>query len=137
MEEALAEAADDGRDTDADTNARSAGQGLTRTAQPPATPPVVRQLAPTSGMAAGRWAIDALAVCKGQPVCRVVGWSDPSAVPATITRATLEGSPPDLVFVQISRDRTQQAYWNCSRWPRASTSRCLGSAEATAALVTE
>ena len=137
VEEALAEAADDGRDTDADTNARSAGQGLTRTAQPPATPPVVRQLAPTSGMAAGRWAIDALAVCKGQPVCRVVGWSDPSAVPATITRATLEGSPPDLVFVQISRDRTQQAYWNCSRWPRASTSRCLGSAEATAALVTE
>ncbi len=137
VEEALAEAADDGRDTDADTNARSAGQGLTRTAQPPATPPVVRQLAPTSGMAAGRWAIDALAVCKGQPVCRVVGWSDPWAVPATITRATLEGSPPDLVFVQISRDRTQQAYWNCSRWPRASTSRCLGSAEATAALVTE
>lgn len=135
VEEALAEAADEGLDTNTSETARSAEPGVTRAAQAPAAQPIIRQLAPTSGMAAGRWAIDALAVCKGQPACRVVGWSDPSAVPATITRATLVDSPPDLVFVQISRDRTQQAYWNCSRWPRASTSRCLGSAEATAALV--
>ncbi len=135
VEEALAEAADDGLDIAQDATARPSDQGGAAPAS--VALPIIRQLAPTSGMAAGRWAIDALAVCKGQPVCRVVGWSDPSAVPASITRATLVDSPPDLVFVQISRDRTQQAYWNCSRWPRASTSRCLGSAEATAALVTQ
>ena len=135
VEEALAEASEDGLDIAQDATARSSEPGGTAPAS--VAPPIIRQLAPTSGMAAGRWAIDALAVCKGQPVCRVVGWSDPSAVPASITRATLVDSPPDLVFVQISRDRTQQAYWNCSRWPRASTSRCLGSAEATAALVTQ
>jgi len=135
VEEALAEASEDGLDIAQDATARSSESGGAAPAS--VAPPIIRQLAPTSGMAAGRWAIDALAVCKGQPVCRVVGWSDPSAVPASITRATLVNSPPDLVFVQISRDRTQQAYWNCSRWPRASTSRCLGSAEATAALVTQ
>ena len=135
VEEALAEASEDGLDIAQDATARSSEPGGAAPAS--VAPPIIRQLAPTSGMAAGRWASDALAVCKGQPVCRVVGWSDPSAVPASITRATLVDSPPDLVFVQISRDRTQQAYWNCSRWPRASTSRCLGSAEATAALVTQ
>ena len=135
VEEALAEASEDGLDIAQDATVRPSDPGGAAPAS--VAPPIIRQLAPTSGMAAGRWAIDALAVCKGQPVCRVVGWSDPSAVPASITRATLVDSPPDLVFVQISRDRTQQAYWNCSRWPRASTSRCLGSAEATAALVTQ
>ena len=135
VEEALAEASEDGLDIAQNASARPSEQGGAAPAS--VAPPIIRQLAPTNGMAAGRWAIDALAVCKGQPVCRVVGWSDPSAVPASITRATLVDSPPDLVFVQISRDRTQQAYWNCSRWPRASTSRCLGSAEATAALVTQ
>jgi hypothetical protein len=104
---------------------------------PPSALPGLRQLAVTNGMSAGRWAIDAVTACKGQPVCRVVGWSDPAAIPSQLDRARLLASPPDLVFVQISRDRTQQAYWNCSRWPRASTSRCLGSAEATVALLAD
>ena len=81
--------------------------------------------------------IDAVALCKGKPVCKVVGWSDPAKAPPTLTRAHLSESPPDLVFVQISRDRTQQAYWDCSRWARASTSRCLGNAESTVALLAE
>ena len=104
---------------------------------PPSALPGLRQLAVTNGMSAGRWAIDAVTACKGQPVCRVVGWSDPAAIPSQLDRARLLASPPDLVFVQISRDRTQQAYWNCSRWPRASTSRCLGRAEATVALLAD
>jgi hypothetical protein len=56
----------------------------------------------------------------------VVGWRDPSQAPPALTRQQLSATPPDLVFIQVSRDRRQQAYWDCTRWPRASNSKCLG-----------
>ena len=75
---------------------------------------------------AARWAVKALNLCNDMPVCRVVGWSDPSAEPSEITRSSLVSSPPDLVFVKIARNRQQQAYWDCSKWSRVSGSECLG-----------
>ena len=132
--EMLAEGIADGAD-----GSLPASDSIDASAAPaaPAALPALRQLALGDGMAPGRWSIDAVALCKGKPVCKVVGWSDPAKAPPTLTRARLSESPPDLVFVQISRDRTQQAYWDCSRWARASTSRCLGNADSTVALLAE
>lgn len=88
--------------------------------------PEIRKLDLRAEAMAGRWALDALTLCQGQPVCRVVGWRDPSQAPSALTRQQLRATPPDLVFIQVSRDRRQQAYWDCTRWPRASNSKCLG-----------
>ena len=95
-------------------------------ARPVASP--IRRLALRNDAAAGRWALDAVTLCKDQAVCRVVGWSDPTNGPAVLTRAALLASPPDLVFVQVARDRKQQAYWDCAKWSPAANSLCLGSA---------
>jgi hypothetical protein len=133
-QEELVEATVDGTDLSAQS---LDGNGLPSATAPAATMPSIMHLALADGMTAGRWAIDAVSLCRGQRVCRVVGWSNPAEIPATFTRARLTASPPDLVFVQISRDRRQQAYWNCSRWPKASTSRCLGNAEAVVALLAD
>lgn len=94
----------------------------------PARPelPDIRRLDLRSEALAGRWALDALALCQGQPVCRVVGWRDPARAPSSLSRQQLSATPPDLVFIQVARDRKQQAYWDCSHWPRASSSKCLG-----------
>lgn len=73
----------------------------------------------------GRWAIDALALCGKRADCRAVGWIDPARRPATLDADALAAAPPDFVFVQELRNRVQQPYWNCDKWPKASTSRCL------------
>lgn len=88
----------------------------------------IRRLAIPADAGAGRWAVKAVTLCSDASVCRVVGWSDPSSEPSQITRASLLQSPPDLVFVKVARNRHQQAYWNCDKWPRASGSQCLGTA---------
>ena len=132
--ELLAEGLADGADGSALSGVDNGGAGASSA---PAALPSLRQLALGEGMSPGRWAIDAVGLCKGKPVCKVVGWSDPAKIPDTLTRARLTESPPDLVFVQISRDRTQQAYWDCSRWARASTSRCLGNADSIVALLAQ
>jgi hypothetical protein len=86
----------------------------------------IRKLDLRAEAMAGRWALEALKLCQGQPICRVVGWRDPSQAPSDLTKEQLIANPPDLVFVQVSRDRKQQAYWDCTHWPRASNSKCLG-----------
>lgn len=96
---------------------------------------VVRKLGLPAQAGAARWSVNALSVCSDLPVCKVVGWSDPAAEPSEITRTTVSASPPDLVFVKVSRNRQQQAYWDCSKWPRVSGSQCLGSPEEVAKLI--
>lgn len=91
------------------------------------SPVVVRKLAMPTQAGAARWSVNALSVCNDIPVCKVVGWSDPAAEPSEISRTTVSASPPDLVFVKIARNRQQQAYWDCGKWPRVSGSQCLGS----------
>lgn len=88
-----------------------------------------------TGASAGRWALDAVAMCADQPVCRVLGWSNQAAAPSALDASSVAASPPDLVFVKVSRDRREQAYWNCDLWPQASTSQCLGSASSTVRLL--
>lgn len=90
---------------------------------------VVRKLALPAQAGAARWSVNALSVCHDVPVCKVVGWSDPASEPSEITQTTVSASPPDLVFVKIARNRQQQAYWDCGKWPRVSGSKCLGSSE--------
>lgn len=87
----------------------------------------IRRLALSPNTGAARWAVNALAMCNDVPVCRVVGWSEPASEPASIDRASLMQSPPDLIFVKISRNRQQQAFWDCRKWGRVSGSQCLGS----------
>jgi spore germination cell wall hydrolase CwlJ-like protein len=87
----------------------------------------IRRLALPSNAGAARWAMNAVSLCNDQQVCRVVGWSDPVSEPAVIDRANLSQTPPDLVFIKVSRNRQQQAYWDCSKWARVSGSQCLGS----------
>lgn len=86
----------------------------------------IRRLALPPDSGAGRWAVKAVTLCRDEAICRVVGWSDPSRAPSQITQTSLAQSPPDLVFVKAARSRQQQAYWDCSKWPRASGSLCLG-----------
>lgn len=74
----------------------------------------------------GRWALDAVRQCEGKPECRVIGWQDPAQAPADLTAASLASSPPDFLYVQILRNRVQQAYWNCKTWPKSATARCIG-----------
>lgn len=73
----------------------------------------------------GRWSIDAVAKCSGNPECRVVGWVNAANRLTRITPDTLAVSPPDFVYVQELRNRVRQAYWDCARWSKAPTSRCL------------
>lgn len=87
------------------------------------------------GMTPGRWALDAAAACGDLPDCRVVGWGEPSRTPGLLDRASISRSPPDLVFVQNLRSRIQIAYWDCAKWGKASTSKCLGSSSERLALV--
>lgn len=103
--------------------------------QPAVNTVALRRLRLPAGAGAGRWALDAVAMCADQPICRVVGWSDPAAAPASLDPSSFAAFPPDLVFVKVSRDRREQAFWNCDLWPQASTSRCLGSASATVRLL--
>lgn len=95
----------------------------------------LRRLDPAAGAQPGRWALDAVALCAGKQVCKVAGWSDPRTAPQGLGRADITAAPPDLVFVKVARDRREQAHWNCDRWPRASTSRCLGSGSDTVRLL--
>jgi len=94
-----------------------------------------KMLAFSNGMTPGRWSLDAAGICGDLPACRVVGWSDSARSPGQVTPGALAGSPPDLVFVQDLRNRVQTAYWDCGKWTRAGTSKCLGSASDTVALV--
>ena len=102
------------------------------TAAPANAKPIVRQL--SAGMQPGRWALDAVTLCGKKAECRVVGWAPGSQAPLVLDRDGLMALPPDIVYVQKLRDRTQQVYWNCDKWPLASTSRCLGTPAASAAL---
>lgn len=117
--------------TDADQTVQIASEQVPVAAIVSGTPraaelPDIRKLELRAGATAGRWALDALTLCQGQPVCRVVGWSDPSQAPAALNREQLSARPPDLVYIQVSRNRWQQAYWDCTLWPPASNSKCLG-----------
>ncbi|MEN7538032.1 cell wall hydrolase [Aurantiacibacter flavus] len=82
----------------------------------------------------GRWALDAVAACEGKAECRVVGWAPGSAQPWQLDSDGLAAMPPDLIYVQTLRERTQQVYWNCTRWQRAGTARCIAGAEQAASL---
>lgn len=86
------------------------------------------------GMPPGRWALDAVLLCAKRTDCRVVGWAPGMPQPNVLDHESIAASPPDLVYVQTLRDRRQEIYWNCSKWPRASTSSCLTDPAATAAL---
>lgn len=94
-----------------------------------------KRLGFVAGMTPGRWSLDAAGACGDLPACRVVGWADPARAPSRINEATVSQSPPDLVFVQDLRNRVQTAYWDCSKWSRAGTSKCLGSTSDRVALV--
>ncbi|UUL82388.1 cell wall hydrolase [Sphingomonas qomolangmaensis] len=83
----------------------------------------------------GGWSLNALALCGKRPECRAVGWIDPTRRPATFDAASLAASPPDFVFVQELRNRTQQPYWDCTKHAKASMSRCLESSDHPARLV--
>ena len=94
--------------------------------------PLIKPLA--GGAKPGRWALDAVEMCEGKTSCRVVGWSNRANQPLDFTPESLARNPPDLVYKQELRTRTQQVYWDCSKWPKAGTSRCLGNAEQAASL---
>ena len=121
---------------EADDGARSAltggrtGDGEDVSVSPTATGPdrprlAVLDLTLDAAAKPGRWALDALALCQKRPDCRAVGWLDPGRRPAAMDAASLSASPPDFVFVQQLRNRVQQPYWDCRRWAKASTSRCI------------
>lgn len=92
------------------------------------TPLLIRVVALQPLNQPGRWALDAVRQCEGKSECRVVGWQDPAQAPADLTAASLASSPPDFVYVQILRNRVQQAYWNCKTWPKSATGRCIRNA---------
>lgn len=82
----------------------------------------------------GRWALDALKQCGTRSECKILGWADAALIPPTMARDALLASPPDFIFVQELKNRIQTPHWNCAKWPRIATSKCLGSAEETARL---
>ncbi len=87
-----------------------------------------------AGSLPGQWALTALERCDAKTQCRIAGWAGRPA-PVRLDRAALTANPPDFVFVQDLPNRTQQPYWNCAKWPRVSTSRCIGNATQAAALL--
>lgn len=88
-----------------------------------------------AGAQPGRWAVDAVSLCGAKPDCRVVGWSVPGAAPASLDAASLAQSPPDLLYIQELRNRVRQAYWDCGKWSKAATNRCLKGPADTVALI--
>lgn len=110
----------------------SAGVMLIDPRGPQRRSPLRMALAPAG--TPGRWALNAVGKCAKQSDCRVVGWVDAQAAPAEITQASITASPPDFVYVQLLRDRVQQAYWNCAKWPPAGSARCIGTPKDAAGL---
>ncbi len=98
----------------------------------PAFQPTVIQLA--SGAGPGRWALDAVARCEKKANCSVIGWTGRSECQQGFDMQCLRAAPPDFVYVQKLRDRVQQAYWNCDKWPKAANGGCLRQPAETAAL---
>lgn len=102
----------------------SAGQGVSIPAAQAALG--FETLPVAAGAPPGRWALNAVQRCGKRSQCRLVGWSG-GAPAASVTRELFVADPPDFVYVQDLPNRTQQAYWNCDRFPRQGTARCLGS----------
>lgn len=92
--------------------------------------PIIRPI--SSDTKPGRWALDAVQLCGNRASCRVVGWSSSTAMPASFDPESLQRNPPDIVYQQELRSRTQQVYWDCGKWPRAGSSKCLGAPARTA-----
>ncbi|MEL7198562.1 MAG: cell wall hydrolase [Pseudomonadota bacterium] len=88
----------------------------------------------TADMKPGRWALDAVALCGNKASCRVVGWSAGRAMPAQFDPESLKRNPPDIVYQQELRNRTQQVYWDCGKWAQAGSSKCIGSSARAAEL---
>ncbi|GGB75648.1 hypothetical protein GCM10010833_33620 [Blastomonas aquatica] len=101
----------------------------------PSKPPFALLQLPLRGQTPGRWALDALDLCGSRPECRVVGWLDPAQAPPILGADTIVVAPPDFVFVQVLRNRVRQPYWDCTRWSKAATSRCLGTSTETATIL--
>lgn len=102
-----------------------AAPAVAASAVPEKAPVAVLNLPLDPAAKPGRWSLDALALCGKRPECRAVGWIDPARRPATLDAASLAASPPDFIFVQELRNRTQQPYWDCAKYAKASMSRCL------------
>lgn len=94
----------------------------------------VRQIELAENAPPGRWALDALKQCGTRSECRILGWTNRALIPPTMERDALLASPPDFIFVQELKNRVQTPHWNCTKWPRIASSKCLGSAEDTARL---
>ena len=114
----------------ADGMAAHPGAGVA--AKPAFARPIVQPIG--SGTTPGRWSLDAVAACEGKAECRVVGWAPESERPWQLDSAGLASMPPDLIYVQTLRDRTQQVYWNCAKWQRAGTAKCIAGSEQAASL---
>ena len=94
---------------------------------PTEQPLILERLAAGAGVAPGRWSLNAVELCGNRANCRLVGWSG-TAPGSRMTRADFIANPPDFVYVQNLPNRTQQAYWNCERFPAQGSAKCLGSA---------
>jgi spore germination cell wall hydrolase CwlJ-like protein len=80
------------------------------------------EVAPTS--LTGSYATAAIALCKGKPSCKVLGWRDSRAM-AGNTKLTPAQSAA-LTFLYVRKDaENDRALWNCAQVERSNPAQCL------------
>lgn len=73
---------------------------------------------------AGRWAVDALRQCGG-PSCRVLGYSDASAVSRNEARPDSAKEVPQFMMVKDRSSGMTITLWDCKVAPRPDSAQCM------------
>ena len=83
----------------------------------------VMQLDP--GAFAGKYAMAALAICKGKLQCQVMGWRDGVAVPQSLPLPIADRASLSFLYVRDTPSALDRALWNCGQMRRANLEQCL------------
>ena len=74
----------------------------------------------------GAFGLLALDVCRGRAFCKVMGWTDPRAIPAGFPIPSQARRQMAFLYVHDADRRAEIMAWNCSLFPRRDPSECLG-----------
>ncbi|MCJ2183295.1 cell wall hydrolase [Novosphingobium sp. 1949] len=73
----------------------------------------------------GAFGLLALDVCRGRAFCKVMGWTDPAALPAGFPIPQVSRARMAFLFIYDRNTHHQMIGWNCDLFPRTDPAECL------------
>lgn len=73
----------------------------------------------------GRWAMEALRRCSGDPGCRVLGYSDPALAARNSALGDGQRDPPQFLLIRDASSGQVMALWDCEKAHRPDSGQCL------------